>query len=284
MIFNCMGAVMGGTLGRAMFLLFLLLALVCIGVPSSWIADSVGIAQADEITIRRDDGTEESFRVSHDLIEEALMLLVRFSPFVLPSWEGKVVGITRADEISVKKNDETEESVRLYGIYAPIDPNPFGKEAAAYTTKMVLGKTVEVQPLLLPDPRSRVIAWVWVNGECLNKELLKIGMAWWYRKYVPWEKELAQIEAEARVARAGLWGVTSPVPPWEVQAIPEGQGARLETDASPGPRGQAREKVMSEVRVPRKLLGDAGSVRRQLLNSKGSDEKEPSTDRLDSAP
>ena len=206
-------------------LLLVILALCPSIVPFSWIGCALQTVQADEITLRRDDGTEETFRISHELIEKAMMLVVRFSPFVVPAWEVKVVEITRADEIKVMKNDLTVESVRLYGIDGPIEPNPFGKEAAAATAKLVLGKNVKVQPLLLPDPWSRVIAWVSLDGQSVNEALLRKGIVWWYRKYVPLEKHLAKLEAEAREARLGLWELPPTAPPWEMQGIPAGQAA-----------------------------------------------------------
>jgi len=271
-------------LDKSRFLLLLALALVSITVCSYWVSTSGGIARADEITIRRDDGTEETFRLSRDFIDKATMMVVRFSPFILPAWEGKVVEITRADEIRVMKNDLTIENVRLYGIDGPIEPNRFGKEAAAYTAKLVLGKIVKVQPLLLPDPWSRTIAWVWINGESVNEELLKRGMVWWYRKYVPWETGLARLEAEAREARVGLWALPSPVPPWEEQAIPAGQPAGPDTDDSAGRRGSVREKVISEVGTARPLFGASGSVRDRLMKSKSTEDQEPASDSPDPAP
>jgi hypothetical protein len=40
-------------------------------------------------------------------------------------------------------------------------------------------------------------------------------MAWWYRPYAPKDIMLAQLEAEARAAKRGLWADAHPVPPWE---------------------------------------------------------------------
>jgi endonuclease YncB( thermonuclease family) len=320
-------------------LLLVALALCSSIVPFSWIGCAVKTVQADEITLKRDDGTEETFRISNELIEKAMMLVVRFSPFVVSSWEGKVIEITRADEIKVMKKDLSVESVRLYGIDGPIEPNPFGKEAAAATAKLVLGKIVKVQPLLLPDPWSRTIAWVSLDGESVNEALLKKGIVWWYRKYVPWEKQLAKLETEAREARLGLWSLPSAAPPWEMQALPAGlagdrttatatkQPVNAATDvatkepsntttnttttmpteqlanpvtivpasepSNPGAaapakqqinatesddlatrRGSVREKLISEEGAPRKLFGDAGSVR-QRLKSKNSQDEDP---------
>jgi micrococcal nuclease len=314
-------------------LLLAILAFCSSIVPFSWVGCGVETVQADEITLKRDDGTEETFRISNELIEKATMLVVRFSPFIVSSWEGKVIEITRADEIKVMKKDMSVENVRLYGIDGPIEPNPFGKEAAAATAKLVLGKIVKVQPLLLPDPWSRTIAWVSLDGESVNEELLKKGIVWWYRKYVPWEKQLAKLEAEAREARLGLWELPPTAPPWEMQGIPAGlaadrstaaatrQPVNAATDVTTKPpantattmpteqpanpttivpasepsnagaaapakqqinatesdglatrRGSVREKMISEEGAPRKLFGDAGSVRQRLKSTNSQDQ------------
>jgi hypothetical protein len=60
-----------------------------------------------------------------------------------------------------------------------------------------------VGEVLLPDGRS------------LNRELVRTGLAWWYRPYAPNDPTLAQLEAEARTAKRGLWADAQPVPPWQ---------------------------------------------------------------------
>ncbi|MEE8290789.1 MAG: excalibur calcium-binding domain-containing protein [Candidatus Tectomicrobia bacterium] len=49
----------------------------------------------------------------------------------------------------------------------------------------------------------------------MNRELVKAGFAWWYRKYAPDNAALEQLEAEARQAKRGLWADPKPVPPWQ---------------------------------------------------------------------
>ncbi|NQT17374.1 MAG: thermonuclease family protein [Planctomycetes bacterium] len=49
----------------------------------------------------------------------------------------------------------------------------------------------------------------------LSIELVRNGLAWWYRKYAPKDKQLATLEEEAREAKRGLWADATPVPPWE---------------------------------------------------------------------
>jgi len=43
------------------------------------------------------------------------------------------------------------------------------------------------------------------DGTSLNQELVRAGLAWWYRKYAPHDATLRELEQEARAAKAGLW-------------------------------------------------------------------------------
>ena len=78
---------------------------------------------------------------------------------------------------------------------------------------MVFGKIVEIMPVD-KDRYGRTVAWVFVDGVSLNKELLKAGIAWHYKRYSK-DKELSVLEVEARAARIGLWSDPHPFPPWE---------------------------------------------------------------------
>ena len=53
------------------------------------------------------------------------------------------------------------------------------------------------------------------DGRSLNHELVRQGFAWWYRRYAPRDLALADLEAEARTAKGGIWSQSRPVPPWE---------------------------------------------------------------------
>jgi hypothetical protein len=52
-------------------------------------------------------------------------------------------------------------------------------------------------------------------SQSLQEVLVEAGFAWWYRKYAPKYKKLANLEAEAREMKRGLWADKNPVPPWE---------------------------------------------------------------------
>jgi endonuclease YncB( thermonuclease family) len=52
------------------------------------------------------------------------------------------------------------------------------------------------------------------DGQELNKELVKEGLAWWDRKQST-NQSLGQLEDVARAEKRGLWADPHPVPPWE---------------------------------------------------------------------
>jgi endonuclease YncB( thermonuclease family) len=59
-----------------------------------------------------------------------------------------------------------------------------------------------------------------VAGQDVCLEQVRLGLAWHYKKYEseqPLEDRLDYGKAEhvAREAKAGLWGVSESVPPWE---------------------------------------------------------------------
>lgn len=111
-------------------------------------------------------------------------------------------------------HDDRAEKIRLYGIDCPESHQDFGTQAKRFTSDMVFGKLVEIEPAA-NDRYGRTVAWVTVDGKSLNKELVKAGMAWWFQKYAPNDSEIRALEQQARSARAGLWGDPIPVPPWE---------------------------------------------------------------------
>ncbi len=175
-----------------------------------------------------------------------LMLLV---PCVALAWEGKVIAIDRADQIQVMKDIGKIETVRLYGIGSPGEPQPFGETARLYTHKRILGKIIRVDPIIT-DPYHRVIAWVYIDGESLNKELLRKGMAWWYRKYLPFETELAELEEQARKEKIGLWAHPSPIPPWEFHPPTTPSSGQGEENIRLGKPGMIRQRLKEMISGP----------------------------------
>ena len=153
--------------------------------------------------------------------QRALNLLIPLLIFLLPSiglswqtytWQGKVVGVSDGDTITVLHNGKAEK-IRLYGIDCPEKRQSFGKKAKWFTSDLVFGKYVEVKPVTT-DKYGRTIAWIYIDGRCLNKELLKAGLAWHYKKYSS-DRSLAELENKARLKKIGLWSDPYSIPPWE---------------------------------------------------------------------
>lgn len=63
------------------------------------------------------------------------------------------------------------------------------------------------------DRYGRTVARIYVGGTDLNFELVKAGLAWFYRQYSH-DSQIAAAENAARRARVGLWSDPFPVPPW----------------------------------------------------------------------
>lgn len=134
-------------------------------------------------------------------------------PGITLAWSGKVIAVHDGDTISVMHSGRVEK-VRLFGIDCPERGQDFGTRAKEFAADFAFGKIAEVSPVDR-DQYSRTVAWVSVEGKSLNKELVKAGLAWWYRRHAEDAIELMDLECEARKNKVGLWSRPNPVPPWK---------------------------------------------------------------------
>ena len=128
-----------------------------------------------------------------------------------------VVGVSGGDTIKVMGTHNKQMKIRLYGIDTPEKGQAFGKKAKHFTSGMVFGKIVEVDPVTV-DSYGRTIARVYdTDGKSLNEELIRAGLAWVYTRYCDWAicQEWESIEAEAREAKRGIWSEPNPTAPWD---------------------------------------------------------------------
>ncbi len=142
-----------------------------------------------------------------------------------------VIAITDGDSLTCLDNKTNEQiRVRLIGIDAPERRQPFGTEAKAKLSELVLEKSAKLE-CHKTDQDERRICKVWVQpAECpdcvktldAGLAMLTVGMAWWDQKdanTLPQQEraayEFAQTEAKAK--KAGLWSDPDPVPPWDWQ-------------------------------------------------------------------
>ena len=140
-----------------------------------------------------------------------------------------VINVIDGDTIDIDIPDRRYEHtrIRLLGIDAPetkgeqIDVMYFGPEAAEFTNKLALGKSVTVY-LDTPNPTrgkyGRLLAYVKLpDGRFLNEALLTEGYAYadsrfshsFYNKY-------RQLQSGARSGKKGLWQNVTPdqLPEW----------------------------------------------------------------------
>ena len=150
----------------------------------------------------------------------SLMLLLLF-PIVVSADTliGKVVKITDGDTLVVLDAGNTQHKIRLSGIDAPESNQPFGKRSKEALSALVAGQRVEVD-WHKHDRYGRIVGKVIAQGKDVNLAQIRMGMAWWYRKYADEQSRVDQglyaaAEAKARMTGVGLWKDKDPIAPWD---------------------------------------------------------------------
>jgi micrococcal nuclease len=129
---------------------------------------------------------------------------------------GTVTKVVDADTIDVKLASGPIR-IRLHGIDAPERNQPWGNEATAFLSGKILNQIVELEPFQ-QDRYERMIAIVYQGDVNVNTELVRLGHAWAFRKYLKRKDTIfCEFEAEARSGRLGLWALPrgERIAPWE---------------------------------------------------------------------
>lgn len=142
-----------------------------------------------------------------------LLFLCLPSLCIAADFSGRVVAVLDGDTIEVLHNRKAER-IRLVGIDCPEKKQAFGTRAKQATSALSFAQQVTVDRLGKDRYRRTLGAVVLMDGTNLNHELVRQGWCWWYRKYAPDYAILQALEAEARLAKKGLWIDANPVPPW----------------------------------------------------------------------
>lgn len=147
----------------------------------------------------------------------AVVWLCLALPVSAEVFQAKVLSVSKGDSITVL-HDGYPEKIRLANVNSPEKDQAYGQKAREFTSGMVLGKQVTVDTTG-QDRHAQSFAEVRTDdGKILNEELVKAGLAWWYRKHAPDNTRLAEMEKQARDQHLGLWADPDPVPPWEYRA------------------------------------------------------------------
>jgi endonuclease YncB( thermonuclease family) len=129
---------------------------------------------------------------------------------------GQVVGILSGDTIKVSESDGTMHKIRLYGIDAPEKGQDFGRTASDFLSIMIAGKKVEFR-VVDKDRYGMSVAYVYLDGICINAAMVKAGYAWVYAKECKDHvcNKWIGYQRLAHVNKKGLWKQHDAVPPWE---------------------------------------------------------------------
>ena len=125
---------------------------------------------------------------------------------------GRVISVADGDTLTVQSSGR-QIKVRLSGIDAPERDQPFGEAAQQNLARMVLDRTVNVVVRKI-DNYGRSVGQVSVAWSNIEAEQVRQGLAWVYRQYSH-DRELLNLEAEAKNARRGLWADSDPIAPWD---------------------------------------------------------------------
>lgn len=125
-------------------------------------------------------------------------------------FEGKVINVIDGNTLEIDNGEEVVK-VMLKEADCPELSQEFGKEAKAFTEKLLLKKKVQVE-LKGKDRWGNKLAIVsYKNSRLLHEELIKNGLAW-----VPQNEDnsLQALALQARESKTGLWQKEEPIPPW----------------------------------------------------------------------
>jgi len=138
-------------------------------------------------------------------------------PVLAIAGQYKVIRIVDGDTIVIKY-DGKYEKVRLLCVNTPESVHsdkkqniPMGKVASKYTQKKLTGKYVnlEFEIKKLRGHYGRLLAYVFVDGQNFNMDLVRQGLSPYYTKYGKSEKydsEFRSAEKLARKEKLNIWG------------------------------------------------------------------------------
>lgn len=151
-----------------------------------------------------------------------IILLLTIAPLSLHAkckLIGKAINVTDGDTFTLLDRAKKQHKIRLAGIDAPERSQPFGKKAKQYLNKLVVNKWVCVN-WNKKGKYGRTIGKVLIGGRDINLDMIKVGLAWHFKKYQHEQSKqdqrlYAEIEVDAQLATIGLWSQHDYIQPWK---------------------------------------------------------------------
>lgn len=135
-------------------------------------------------------------------------------PLALANWQGTVEQVVTGDTLKVNYQGGLY-NVRLYGVAAPKANQSYGPSAREATSKVVLGRTVDIERIYADGNTD--VAIVYIHDQySVQSYLAGSGLAWVNGNQCTLEvcSKWQSMQDQARDAERGLWSEANPVPPW----------------------------------------------------------------------
>ena len=144
----------------------------------------------------------------------AFFLLIPLIASAETTVEARIVGVTDGDTVKALIGKKQQWKVRLAEIDAPEKRQPWGKRAKQALASKIFGKNVRIV-VSGKDRYGRHIGKIYLGNRDINREMVREGHAWVYRKYMK-DRSLLKVEERARQSFQGLWSLQKSLqePPW----------------------------------------------------------------------
>ena len=121
-------------------------------------------------------------------------------------------------------------AVRLYGIDAPELAQPYGDEARRELESLVRRGGIRMEEIAT-DRYGRCVGLLYRRrkgrGQSINRDMVRSGMAYWYRQYGGRDLGFPDAEADAQSKRRGVWRERGGAQrPWDYRADQRRGGQR----------------------------------------------------------
>ena len=141
-----------------------------------------------------------------------------------------VVGVTDGDTVRLltdRPGSPRQLRLRLAEIDTPERGQPWGNRARQALAGKVFQRRVRVASSG-EDRYGRLLGRIYVNNRDINREMVREGHAWVYRRYSS-DNWLLGDEQSAKAARLGLWSLpeTEQVPPWQWRRASRKAGGKV---------------------------------------------------------